>query len=79
MFYHLRIRSLVDLKVSHMVKINFSLNFRHHDCIFLDSLVIFKHCLDLYLGYVASQSAFLYMKQLKRKKVEKFFVTFILG
>ena len=65
-FYHLRTRSLVNLKVSHTVKINVSRNFRHpyfHDCIFLDSFVIFKHWLDLYLGYVASQSVFLYMKQ----------------
>ena len=41
-----------------MVKTNFSFNFRLsylYDCIFLNSLVIFKHFLDLYLGYVANQ------------------------
>ena len=48
-----------------MVKTNFSFNFRLsylYDCIFLNSLVILKHFLDLYLGYVASQIVFLYMK-----------------
>jgi len=34
-----------------------------YDCIFLDSLVILKHWLNFYLGYVANQSVFLYMKQ----------------
>ena len=44
-----------------MVKINFSLNVRRfylYNCKFPDSLVIFKHCLDLYSGYVASQGGF---------------------
>ena len=51
--------------VLNMVKIDFSFNFRLsylYGVIFLNNLVIFKHFLDLYLGYVASQSVFLYMK-----------------
>ena len=59
-------------------EINFYFNFRLsylYDCIFLNSLVIFKHFLDLYLGYVASQSVFSVHEIIERK----FLVTFILG
>ena len=48
-----------------MVKLTFPSTVRRsylYDCLFLDSLALVKNCLDLYLGYVARQGVFLYIK-----------------